>query len=463
MLSSLLTITAVVGLTATSASAQDTAPYYPNNWAWKNASIYPPLFDSKGAWAKAPTNTSLVQQWMKLIDWTKVPNITVNKIDKNGNLINPYPNNQNPTCDWSFDGNCTRSTDVVQCPQKGVWGLVSIMFYSSSMNSKEICLIIYCYRSQNFDDGPTKAGIQLYDYLKSINQKASLFYIGLMVAQYPAHAKRACDDGHHIALHTWSHQVLTTLTNEEIVAELKYTEMIIKEVCGITPRYMRPPTGDIDDRVRSIATQLVRKICTFHVRLSNININLFTYFSGPKGYTPIMWDLDTNDWMHSLPSGPTAQQEDGNFTLWTSSQYTTANHGHIALQHELDNFTVGEAIKNIPKLKQAYNVMSIASCIGESHPYQENIMYPVIQPDGSLSNSGNLVNGTAAPSSVALTFSTISRTNAVTTAAAAAATSVSVNVASVAQSKSAATDRTSLISGTFGAMVGIIALLANIF
>lgn len=55
-------------------------------------------------------------------------------------------------------------------------------------------LIIYCYQSQNFDDGPTKAGIQLYDYLKSINQKASLFYIGLMVAQYPAYAKRACDE-----------------------------------------------------------------------------------------------------------------------------------------------------------------------------------------------------------------------------------------------------------------------------
>lgn len=102
---------------------------------------------------------------------------------------------------------------------------------------------------------------------------------------------------------------------------------------------------------------------------------------------------------------------------------------------------------------------SIASCIGDSHPYLENIMYPVVQPDGSLSNSGNLVNGTAAPSNVALT--SISGTNAVTTvAAAAAATSVPVHAASVAQS--AATDRTSFISGTFGAMIGITALLANI-
>ncbi|RUS28716.1 hypothetical protein BC938DRAFT_481543 [Jimgerdemannia flammicorona] len=407
MLSKLLSITAVIGLTVTATIAQDTAPYFPNNWTWKNASIYPPLFDSTGAWAKAPTNTSLVQEWMKLVNWTGVPNATINKLDANGNLIDPYANAANPYCDWSFDGVCTRPADVVNCPQKGVWGLT-------------------------FDDGPTAAGAALYDYLASIKQKASLFYIGLMVAQYPQNAKRACDDGHHISIHTWSHQVLTTLTNIEIVAELKYTEMIIKEVCGVTPRYFRPPTGDIDDRVRYIAAQL--------------------------GYTPIMWDLDTNDWTNGEPGGVTAAQEDANFTIWTSAaQLANDTHGHITLQHELTNFTVNEAIKNIPILKKVYNVMPVASCIGETHPYLENIVYPVIQPNGSVAVPANATNSTT--SSIPPVAPTTA--NVGSASAAVAAESIVPTASSAAYSVGSSADRSVVVSAALGVVVGVIALLAN--
>lgn len=75
--------------------------------------------------------------------------------------------------------------------------------------------------------------------------------------------------GHEIAVHTWSHRVslfflstpshlliraqpLTMLTTEQIVAELGYTRKAIKQVLGVTPTLMRPPYGDIDDRVRAI-------------------------------------------------------------------------------------------------------------------------------------------------------------------------------------------------------------------
>ena len=42
------------------------------------------------------------------------------------------------------------------------------------------------------------------------------------------------------------------LTNEEIVAELGWTRKAIQSVLGVTPVTMRPPYGDIDDRVRAI-------------------------------------------------------------------------------------------------------------------------------------------------------------------------------------------------------------------
>ena len=53
--------------------------------------------------------------------------------------------------------------------------------------------------------------------------------------------------------HTWSHTALTTQTNEQIVAELGWTREAIRQITGVSPTCMRPPYGDIDDRVRYIA------------------------------------------------------------------------------------------------------------------------------------------------------------------------------------------------------------------
>lgn len=49
---------------------------------------------------------------------------------------------------------------------------------------------------------------------------------------------------------------MTSLSNEEVFAELYYTRKIIKEVVGVTPRCWRPAQGDVDNRVRVIAAGL---------------------------------------------------------------------------------------------------------------------------------------------------------------------------------------------------------------
>lgn len=71
----------------------------------------------------------------------------------------------------------------------------------------------------------------------------------------------------------WSHHALTTLTNEQIVAEIKWTEKAILDATGLRVRYMRPPYGDVDNRVRFVLKKL--------------------------GYTVVDWGGDTfdsNDW-----------------------------------------------------------------------------------------------------------------------------------------------------------------------
>jgi len=101
---------------------------------------------------------------------------------------------------------------------------------------------------------------------------------------------------------------LTTQTNEEIIAEIKWTERAIQTYGGVTPNIIRPPFGDYDDRVREIFKQL--------------------------GYKVVLWELDSDDWM--VVSNSTTFTKDyvtGNFTEWASN--TTATAGHISLEHDI--------------------------------------------------------------------------------------------------------------------------------
>jgi len=84
--------------------------------------------------------------------------------------------------------------------------------------------------------------------------------------------------GHQISVHTWSHRPLTTLTNEQIVAELGWTMKVIKDTIGVTPNTFRPPYGDIDDRVRGVAAQmgLTPIIWTQYLEANNTYTNFDT-------------------------------------------------------------------------------------------------------------------------------------------------------------------------------------------
>jgi len=49
-----------------------------------------------------------------------------------------------------------------------------------------------------FDDGPNCTHNIFYNYLASQNQKATMFYIGSSVLDWPLEAQRALADGHEI-------------------------------------------------------------------------------------------------------------------------------------------------------------------------------------------------------------------------------------------------------------------------
>jgi chitin deacetylase len=66
--------------------------------------------------------------------------------------------------------------------------------------------------------------------------------IGVNIVSYPDLFMKAFGNGDDIAVHTWTHPYMTTLSNEDVVAQLGYTMAIIHDSTGgRLPRYWRPP------------------------------------------------------------------------------------------------------------------------------------------------------------------------------------------------------------------------------
>ena len=74
-----------------------------------------------------------------------------------------------------------------------------------------------------FDDGPDPVDTpRLLDLLREKNVKATFFVVGKRADQYPEIVRRAWDEGHLIANHTWSHRHLFCfLTPSRLRAEIE--------------------------------------------------------------------------------------------------------------------------------------------------------------------------------------------------------------------------------------------------
>ncbi|KAI8602153.1 putative chitin deacetylase, partial [Dissophora ornata] len=186
-----------------------------------NFSTFPPV-------NVVPSINSLeVKGWLNGLSFADVPVFPIHT----GNppacpALKDIPANQ---CWWTCQS-CP-ADDIETCPTPGTWGLT-------------------------FDDGPTINTPNLLHTLKTYNVKATFFVTGSNVVRNAEILKQEVAEGHHVASHTWSHYPLTTLTNEQIVAELKWTEKAVMDITGLRMKYMRPPYGDIDNRVRAVVKKL---------------------------------------------------------------------------------------------------------------------------------------------------------------------------------------------------------------
>ncbi|GHJ90022.1 hypothetical protein NliqN6_6424 [Naganishia liquefaciens] len=318
-----------------STDANAECSYYTYQPAVDAKAQFPTIWEIAGLVSGDTEAETLFNQVVAQVNST-VPNIQV-KGTPNGDFssFTPTYNTSDPDCWWTYR-QCDKPNrsgipaDVIDIPEPRSLGY-------------------------GFDDGPNCSHNAFYEFLRENNQKATMFYIGSNVMDWPLQAQDAITDGHEICIHTWSHNYMTALTNEQAFAELYYTRKAIKLITGVTPMCWRPPFGDIDDRIRVIA--------------------------GAMNLTSILWQEDSEDWRINTGNPPvTAASIDANYQALIDSlnNGTFNERGTIMLTHELNNFTMSEAIKWYPQLKQAFaSLVPVASAYNLTHPYQEgNISYP---------------------------------------------------------------------------------------
>lgn len=101
-----------------------------------------------------------------------------------------------------------------------------------------------CYLT--FDDGPTEAVTpEILDVLKNYDVPATFFMLGKKIEENPEIAKRAFEEGHLLANHSYSHDYQALYaTGESFMAEVEKTSGLIQNITGEEPfKLIRFPGG----------------------------------------------------------------------------------------------------------------------------------------------------------------------------------------------------------------------------
>ncbi|WP_424529107.1 polysaccharide deacetylase family protein [Sphaerisporangium viridialbum] len=200
------------------------------------------------------------------------------------------------------------------------------------------CAKVKCI-ALTFDDGPGPYTGKLLDLLRKHHTKVTFFLVGGRVGKYAIITRRMARDGHEIGNHTYTHPHLTSLSDDEVRDEIGRTQNAIRKVTGREPDIMRPPFGDTDDRVGSIAAEL--------------------------GLSQIVWNGSSRDW------------ELRNTAAITEKVLGLAKRDRVVLMHDI----WPETVKAMPKIlttleKQGYHVVPVKSLL-RGRQLNAGELYPI--------------------------------------------------------------------------------------
>lgn len=89
---------------------------------------------------------------------------------------------------------------------------------------------------------------ELIEILAQYDAKATFFIVGDWAERFPADVKAFFDAGHEISNHSNTHAAFPSLSVEGIRKEIELCNEKLKEVTGETPKNIRFPSGDYDNK-----------------------------------------------------------------------------------------------------------------------------------------------------------------------------------------------------------------------
>ncbi len=100
-----------------------------------------------------------------------------------------------------------------------------------------------------FDDGPHPVHTPvLLDILAQYRVRATFYVIGQNARRYPEILRRMVVEGHEIGNHTWTHPVLSRMSDGPVLTEIDRTQEVVWQTVGAVPVTMRPPYGAFSHR-----------------------------------------------------------------------------------------------------------------------------------------------------------------------------------------------------------------------
>lgn len=199
--------------------------------------------------------------------------------------------------------------------ENGVWDPSAVPDASSIPEAPEGAMVALTY-----DDGPGMYTDRLLNTLEANGAKATFFMVGQNIPNYPSTIARMEALGCELGNHTLDHKDLSTLTEEEIQAQVDGVNQMLTDIVGHGATVVRPPYGSANDTVKATV-----------------------------GLPLILWSMDTLDWKTlDIPST-------------VDTVFSTIQDGDIILMHDIHETSVAASEIIIPALiEKGYQLVTVS-------------------------------------------------------------------------------------------------------
>lgn len=134
--------------------------------------------------------------------------------------------------------------------------------------------VVYLTFDEGYENGYTT---DILDTLKANNVKAHFFITSGYLKSNPELVERIVNEGHVLGNHSVNHPSLPTLSDEQVVQEIKGLESQLKKIVNYDMYLFRPPMGEWSERTLKITEDL--------------------------GYKTVFWSMAYQDWQVDQQQG----------------------------------------------------------------------------------------------------------------------------------------------------------------